>query len=272
MTDVQCPAQGTCIATGFYSDQNGDSQALIETLSGGRWTALRAPLPAGAVPAKTTGAAATYLGGVACPTAGSCVAAGDYTEHGGAAVAFTDVLSGGTWTPTTVPLPADAVAERQFAEIGGISCLAPGKCVAVGHYTSAGGQARFLAETLSGGTWTAAIPPLPADAAATQTWNLQTDNGTTLAAVACQMVGSCVAFASYMAGHGAVDGAIETLSGGTWTATKAPLPSGAATTKQNAFFNLAVCPAPGSCVAVGDYTAQDGSTQALIETAAGQHG
>ena len=120
-------------------------------------------------------------------------------------------------------------------------------------------RAQSLAETLSGGTWTAATPPLPADAAATQTWNQQPGLGTTLAAVACQAVGSCGAFASYSAGNGALDGAIDTLSGGIWTAAKAPLPSGAATTKQQAWFNWAVCPAPGNCVAVGNYTTQDGS-------------
>ena len=72
-----------------------------------------------------------------------------------------------------------------------------------------------------------------------------------------------------MPGGGAVDGAIDTLSGGTWTAATAPLPSGAATTKQQTYFNWSVCPAPGNCVAVGSYTSSDGSSQALIEVADG---
>lgn len=268
--DVVCPAQGACIATGFYTDQNGDDEAVIETLSRGRWTAMRAPLPAGAVPSRT-GFVTTILDGVSCPAVGSCVAVGQYSERGGATAALTDTLSGGTWTPVTIPLPTDAVAAGQLAGLFGISCEARGNCLAVGHYKSGGGQARNLAETLSGATWTAASTPLPAGAAAIQKWNAQ-NGGTTLNAVACQAVGSCVAFGIYTARSGAVDGAIDTLSGGTWTAAVAPLPPGAATTKQYAYFDSAVCPAPGNCVAVGTYTPQGGGIQALIGTATGKHG
>jgi hypothetical protein len=269
---VECTAQGTCIATGSYTDQNGDSQALIETLSGGSWTAMRAPLPPGAVPAKETATtlATTYLASAACPAVGSCAAVGQYTERGGAAAAFADTLSGGVWTSATVPLPADAASDGQLAGLRGISCPTPGKCVAVGNYTSRSGQARYLADTLSGGTWTAATSPLPPDAAATQKPNPR--QITALSAVACQAAGSCIALGSYIAGSGANDGAIDTLSGGTWTAATAPLPRGAATTNQSVYFARAVCPAPGYCVAAGTYTAQDGSLQALTETATGKTG
>ena len=89
---------------------------------------------------------------------------------------------------------------------------------------------------------------------------------TALDAVACPAAGSCVAPAAYVAGSGAVDVAFDTLSGGTWTAAEAPLPAGAATSKQNAYFNWVICPAPGDCVAVGAYTAGNGSSQPLIET------
>jgi hypothetical protein len=265
---IACPAPGTCIATGSYSDRNGDGQGLIETLSGGSWTAIRAPLPAGAAAVQAAAEGTALLGSVACPATGSCVAVGQYTERGGAAAAFTDTLSGGTWTPTTAPLPADAAGAGQLAGLFGISCQAPGNCVAVGHYTSARGQARYLADTLSGGTWTAATPLLPADAAATQEWNPR--QATALDVAAYQAAGSCVAFGSYIAGNGAVNGAIDTLTDGTWTAAKAPLPPGAATAGQDAFFDRAVCPAPGNCVAVGVYTAHD-TSQALIETATGKH-
>jgi len=254
LDNVDCPALGTCIAVGHYTDQNGHSQALIETLSGGKWAAIRAPLPAEAVPGQA------LLVQAACPAVGSCIAVGHYTERGGAAAPFVDTLSGGTWTPATVPLPADAAADG----LSGISCGAPGNCVAVGYDTSRSGQSRYLAEALSGGTWTAAMPPLPADAAATQE---PSTNPPVLAAVACQAAGSCVALGSYV-GDSGVEGAIDTLSGGTWTAARAPVPAGAVTAKQFLYFTAVACPAPGHCVAVGNYPAQDGSTQSLIETAA----
>jgi hypothetical protein len=272
LEDAACPAPGTCIATGAYTDKNGDWQPLIETLSGGSWKAMRAPLPAGAVPAGTvSGVVTTYLGGAACPAVGSCATVGQYSERGGAAAAFIDTLSGGTWTPTRAALPADAATAGQFAGFWGISCLSPGNCAAVGHYISRAGPARYLAETLSGGNWTAATPPLPVAAAASQKWNTK-DQIPTLDAIACQAAGSCVAPGNYAARSGAIDASIGTLSGGRWTAATAPLPAGAATSKQLAYFDWAVCPALGNCVAVGVYTTQQGSTQALIETATAKHG
>jgi len=259
---VECPVQGMCIATGFYFGQNHSLQGLIETLSGGLWTAERAPLP--------TGATTAILNGVACPSVGSCVAVGLYAEGSDASAGFTDTLSGGTWMPGTVPLPG--AADGQAAALAGISCRAPGNCVAVGTYTNRSGQPVYLAETLSGGTWTAATLPLPADAAASQKANPQQEPPLQANTVACQAAGSCVALGTYQADTGAVDGAIDTLSGGTWTAARAPLPPEAATSKQKLSFRASVCPASGDCVAVGTYTAQNGSTQALVEAATAKHG
>jgi hypothetical protein len=272
LQSVECPAQGTCVATGYFTDQSGDSQALIETLSDGRWTATRAPLPAGAVPAQGSAAPTTYFLGVACPAVGSCVAVGAYTKRNGTAAAFADTLSGRTWTAAALPLPADATASGQSAGLYGISCPAPGSCVAVGHYITRGDQARYLSETLSGSTWTAAATPLPAGAAPAQKWNPQQTSldDTSLEAVACRAAGSCVALGSYTAASEVIEGAIDTLSGGNWTAVTAPLPPGAATTKQNVAFYGATCPARDDCVAVGKYFTQDGAYQALIETATGK--
>jgi DNA (cytosine-5)-methyltransferase 1 len=70
--------------------------------------------------------------------------------------------------------------------------------------------------------------------------------------------------AFYLPDSGAGNGAIDTLSGGTWTPAKAPLPHGAATTVQPGYLNRIACPALGNCVAVGGYTRQDGSGQAGV--------
>jgi len=265
---IDCPAQGTCVATGGDTDKNGHSRPFIESLSGGSWTAVWAPLPAGAAPLSATATAGATLRSVACPAAGSCLAVGTYAKRGGnAAAALIDTLSAGKWTAAAAPLPADAAA-GQFASLSGISCPAPGDCAAIGSYRRRSGP-RFLAETLTGGAWTAASPPLPADASGSQ------KNLTLLDSVACQAVGRCVAVGSYGVGSGTVDGAIDTLSRRTWTAATASLPGGAATTNQLAIISQVVCPAPGSCIAVGRYhpdAAQDGSAQALIETATGKHG
>src|SRR4029077_12406705 len=45
------------------------------------------------------------------------------------------------------------------------------------------------------------------------------------------------------------DGWIETLSHGTWTSAKAPLPADAATDSQTTILQSVACPAVGTCVA-----------------------
>jgi hypothetical protein len=203
-----------CVATGGYTSENGHFQALAEILSGGTWTAVQVPLPADAVPSTATSSVTAGLNGVTCLAVGSCVAVGQYMDHSGGAV-FVDTLSGGTWTPATVPLPAGASAAQKTA---------------------------------------AGLGP------------------TYLDSVACQAAGHCVAAGPYVAGSNVVDGAIDTLSGATWTAAVAPLPPGAGVTTQLVDGMKVVCPASDYCVGVGRYySAQGGNTQAFIETATGKH-
>jgi hypothetical protein len=264
--NVSCPALGTCVGVGTYTDKNGHSQPLIESLSGGKWTAVRAPLPANAASPRQQ-YDGSGLDSVACPAVGSCVTVGGYLVPGGNE-AFADTLTDGRWTPAELPLPEDRAAKKQSAYLGGISCRAPGDCMAVGGYTGGGGSRRYLAETLSGGNWTPAAPPLPAGAAANQ--ETKTVSGY-LGSVGCRAAGSCVAFGSYIAGGGVIGGVIETLAGGTWTAAKAPLPAGAAPPKQD--FSLSgICPAADSCVAVGEYSTSATSSVAVIETGTEKHG
>jgi hypothetical protein len=66
-------------------------------------------------------------------------------------------------------------------------------------------------------------------------------------------------------------GAIETLSAATWTATKAPLPPGAATAAPSVGLDEITCPTLSNCIVVGVYQSQDGSYRALIETATAKH-
>lgn len=270
LNEVACPSAGTCVAGGWYTDQNGDSQGLIETLADGKWTAARAPVPLDAGPHKVSSSTlSTDLVAVRCPAAGTCVATGNYTDFGGATEAMIDTLADGTWTSVRAPLPPDAGADP-VAFLWGLTCQAPGSCLAAGHYNDRKGQSRDLVATLSGGVWTPTATPLPADATASQKWNLGAATG--LTAVACQSAGACAAEGSYFARGGRFEGVIASLSGGTWTAVRAPLPAGAAAASQVIFFSSTVCPAPGSCFAVGAYKAANGSTQGLIETAAPARG
>jgi hypothetical protein len=271
---IDCPAVGTCVGTGYYDDQAGGSRALIETLSGGKWTPMPAPLPPGtALPGSKEYAS---LNGVACPVAGSCVAVGVYdTSHG--SVPFTDTLSGGQWTPAAAPLPSGAlVTTEQGAVLNGISCRTPASCVAIGSYTSSAGQPEYLAEKLSGHTWTPSTPPLPAGTGpASNNGEVPAQEEAGLIAVACPAAGSCTAVGpdvttgSAAAGGGVYGLAIDTLSGGTWTAARAPLPAAAKNSPTPLSLAGIACPSPGSCVVVE--SGEDGDNEAgtgfpVIET------
>jgi hypothetical protein len=265
LQSIACSAPGTCVAVGGYGDKNGDSQALIETLSGGKWTAAEAPLPSDVVLVKTSNAVETFLSGVACPSVGFCVAVGDYPQRGGASAALSDTLSGGKWTPQALPLPANAAKTGQLASLSGIACQGTGSCVATGHYVLSNGQSGYLVETLSNGTWTATQPPMPTGITMAQ--KPTAIPPASLNPVACQAAGSCVSFGVYQTSSEATDASLDTLSGGKWTATPAPLPLGSANTTEFATIDSIACPALGHCVAVGDYNEQTGDFRPVIETA-----
>ena len=73
VADVVCTARGTCIAVGVSG-----STALVETLSGGAWTAS-APPTTGLRPAPPTGRGAfVSLETISCPSPSTCLMVGDY--------------------------------------------------------------------------------------------------------------------------------------------------------------------------------------------------
>ena len=65
---VSCPAAGSCVAVGHYTSQTPDTVPLIETLSGGTWTATAAPVTGLNPPAGNLG---VHLTKVSCAAAGS---------------------------------------------------------------------------------------------------------------------------------------------------------------------------------------------------------
>lgn len=269
LTDVHCTTANWCVAAGWYTNTGGGHEPFADTLSGGSWTAGAIPLPSNAASGGTSSAATdTFLSGVSCTGTGACAASGQYHDAAGGSQGFLSVLSGGTWTTVQAPLPGDAETAGQQAGSWAINCPAAGACVAGGHYLNADGQARYLIDTQSGGTWIPATAPLPADAAANQKWSQ--DLTTSIGGVACESVGNCVATAGYVTTGNELLPTLATLSNGTWTTATAPLPPDAdpaIATEDAAYLVLVTCPAAGSCVTVGAYQAADRSYEAMIETA-----
>jgi hypothetical protein len=112
-------------------------------------------LPVGANTSRGHQAAA--LQGVACTSAGNCVAVGYFTDATKSTQAMAVAEAGGTWgraSELTLPAGADVSAGAQ-AGLSSVACTSAGNCVAVGFYTDSSGskdrQAMVASET--SGVW-----------------------------------------------------------------------------------------------------------------------
>ena len=112
------------MAVGDYSDNSGNKQAFIESLSADTWSAAEAPLPIAATNPSAS------LNGIACPASASCVAVGGYDNPGGAAAGFLETLASNTWTPTVASLPLGG----DNGTLSAVSCPDDGDCVATGSF------------------------------------------------------------------------------------------------------------------------------------------
>ncbi len=202
------------------------------------WTTTEAPLPADAGTGSTN--PDVYTASSTCPVANGCVTVGWYNDTAGKAWGLIETQNGTTWSDTEAPQPSNAgTGTNQGFWLGSrecgfntpcraVSCPSTTFCVAVGEYLDTLGYGEPVIETLSGGTWSSAEGPLPSDAA--------TDAGPTdfpnayLYSVACASTSSCIAVGSYKNTSGVNSGFVATLSGSTWTAQAAPLPSNAEAT------------------------------------------
>ena len=254
LDSVACPSASSCVAAGAYADSSGRDQGLLVTGSGMSWTAAEAPLPANAAADPNV-----LLNSVACASASSCVATGDYTDSSGSTQGLLVTGSGMSWTAAEAPLPANAAADPDVWP-GSVACASASSCVAAGYYTDSSGNTQALLVTGSGTSWTAAEAPLPANAVA--------EREISQPSVACPSASSCVATVRYTDSSGNVHALLVTGSGTSWTAAEAPLPANAAADPGDTLDSVA-CASASSCVAAGVYTDSSGNTQALLVTGSG---
>jgi hypothetical protein len=260
---VTCPADGSCVAVGYYYDTGGQQFGLIDTLAGGRWSAMVAPMPSDA---QTGSTEESYATSITCPSVGDCVTAGNYTNGNGVYAGFFDSLSGGTWTSTPAPA-APAAAENGEAYLKDISCFSLTSCVATGNYLVSEPMMSTTYQgelyTLANGTWTDAGAPLPADAA-TGSSEYSYLRDLSCAGNSCEVVGD------YNATSGDEVPLLDRFADGSWSSTLAPFPAGAGTgADQNGSLNAVSCTADGGCSAVGYFTDTSDNDRALAETLTG---
>ncbi len=254
---VSCATPTFCAAVGNYQNTTGHRVGFIATLSGTTWSAQPVPLPSGATFADPLG--------VSCPSAGSCVAVGDYEDGASLFNGLITVLGNGTWTSMRAPEPTGAGDDTdgdQFADLFQVSCSGS-SCAAVGGYEDSSATEHALIDWWNGSSWTATQGPLPSNATASQFEQLLS--------VSCGSPATCAAIGIFEEG-GQTFLMINTLSGGTWTAPLAPLPSNAAPpSNASARPEDVACPTAAFCMAVGAYnTGTSGLAQyGFVDTLSG---
>ncbi|HEY3951875.1 MAG TPA: hypothetical protein VGM53_00740 [Streptosporangiaceae bacterium] len=175
MGGVSCTSASACTLVGSY--ESGDNQyTLAERWNGATWTRQQTP--------NAAGSAESWLSGVSCTSATSCMAVGyaSGTKPRSVDVPLAERWDGKTWSILPAVNPSDAA----LTKLDGVSCSSATSCTAVGSWTGHTSQSidPTLAEQWNGKTW--AVQTTPDPGASTNE----------LAAVSCQ-AGPCIAAGSY---------------------------------------------------------------------------
>src|SRR5215472_1694524 len=209
---VSCAAAGTCAAGGWYTDSTGSQQAFVVSEANGRWgTAQEVP---GTAALNQAGSAGTNS--VSCTRAGTCTAAGSYSDGSGAGQAFVATQTNGTWgTAEQVPGIA-ALNQGGNAVPVSVSCARAGSCAVGGFYKDGSGHYQAFVVTKTNGTWGTA-QEIPGTAALNQGGHAFTNS------VSCASAGTCAAGGFYFDSSGHRQAFVVTESNGTWgTAQEVP--------------------------------------------------
>ncbi|HTT53710.1 MAG TPA: hypothetical protein VMH35_20130 [Streptosporangiaceae bacterium] len=250
---LACPSATACTAAGSYNDSSGTAHLFLLTMGGSSWTAATTALPAGA-PAIPY----IFIEGIACRSAAVCIATGWYGDANAPPAGNQGLLltqHGSSWTAATAPLPGGITAP--YTSVWAAACSAGAGCVAVGDYQVSPASSGGLLLTRQQTSWTAATAPVPAGAAANPLSSIM--------AVACPPAGTCTAGGSYQDSSGHAQGLLLTRLRWSWTAARAPVPSGAATNPEVSITGIA-CPSVTTCAAIGGYTDSVGNIQGLVLT------
>jgi hypothetical protein len=133
---VGCSGAGNCVAVGSYRTKTGPFVPLSVAESGGTWAHGQHITK---VPANAASPASVGLTSVACTSAGTCTAAGNYTLKAGGFAALILTRSGTRWTTASqIRTPADgATGASQNAQAQAIGCTRAGFCAIGGTYRTA---------------------------------------------------------------------------------------------------------------------------------------
>ena len=266
LVSMSCATPGNCVAVGKLVSTTTTGiavSAVVAVQSGGTWgSPMRlVNFPSDAATGQDAGSS---LESVACTSATSCIAVGDYlTAVGGdAAMVVPLAISGAASTAApavAVTLPADK-AGNQNARLNGVACSPSGACTAVGYYVDTTSTLRAMTAVAGdAGAWVATqvTPPSAADG------QIQ------LNAISCPASGACEAVGSYAHSNNLHPWAVTVTDGTATSPADVSLPvdftprpgDGGSSTSPNTDQGLMTisCPSAGACVAAGLYPVPGGS-------------
>src|ERR1700690_269761 len=159
---LSCPSAGNCAVDGIYTSSHLE-RAFVASEADGRW--LKAEEVRG-LPLRPTGA--VTISPVACPSAGNCLAVGNY-QGPQQTRGFAVVEHNGTWGRAQ-QIPGAPVAIQWNASSIALSCASSGNCVFGATYNPGGRNwTQAFIESETNGKWSKAQPvtglanPMPGD-------------------------------------------------------------------------------------------------------------
>jgi hypothetical protein len=200
LTQVSCTSANACIAVGDYGNKAGKYLTLAERWDGTIWTILPT--------ANRRGAGWSFLFGISCTSATSCVASGHSENTAGNDATLAERWNGTSWA--IEPTPSHVGTRLNI--LLGISCTSPTACISVGYYGDTGNYFT-LAERWDGTRWTSQPTPKPGLVSA-------------LAGVSCTSAASCTAVDSYSKNLSSFFTLAERFNGTRWTVEPTPNPTG----------------------------------------------
>jgi hypothetical protein len=256
---IACSSAGGCAAVGSYTNDSGNTEAMLAVESGAAWrraVEVAAPTNANGNPHAT-------LKSIACTSAGNCVAVGSYDDVSGHGQAMEATETSGVWAPSVEVTPPSGAGTNPLASLNAVSCTSFNNCAGAGTYTTTAGASEAMTVKESSGTWAQA-------AKLTAPANASGDPAAVLKGLACTSLGFCVAVGSYANTSGQSEPMEATEISGTWGHGGAVAVPSKADVDPAASLNAVSCNAAGNCVVGGEYVDAAGARKAMLASEGGK--
>ena len=229
LESVSCVSETFCVAVGWVEDY-GSSQTVILVFDGNAWTRAASPAASGT----------TLLRSVSCVSETACVTVGQV--YGGNFRTLALTWDGNTWAIQPTPNESPSAYNAFFS----VSCVSDSWCTAVGYHAPSSVPNQPMAALWNGATWSSVPVPIPVPGVSNF-----------LRSVSCASPTSCfgVGFAESIP----TSPILLVWDGTSWSVGTIPSDG-----EFGSRLSGVVCPAPDTCVAVGEIPDESGYDRGLI--------